>query len=133
MSDRRDDIPNEKDLRSRRFAQMVGPTVVAVTLPEMEFIQPNLYQGQLPSAVFAAGMLWFVAGLAIVRDHNRWVFRWPVLVTLIGWTALLGGLARMFFASSYPSAARGGPAVLAGEVALILIGVYLSWQGYRRR
>ena len=39
----------------------------------------------------------FVAGLAIVRAHNRWVAAWPVLVTVLGWLALIGGLCRMLF------------------------------------
>src|SRR5690242_14183385 len=33
--------------------------------------------------------LLFVAGLAIVRVHNVWVGGWPVLVTVLGWVAVL--------------------------------------------
>jgi len=47
--------------------------------------------------IFLSGILLFVAGLAIVRVHNRWASGWPVVVTVIGWLALLGGLARMLF------------------------------------
>jgi hypothetical protein len=43
----------------------------------------------------------FVAGLAIVRAHNRWRADWTVLVTLSGWLALTFGAARMFAASAY--------------------------------
>lgn len=120
------------DASSRRLARLVGPTLVAITLPEMEFLQPELYVGQLPSGVFAAGMLWFVAGLAILRDHNLWVRRWPVLLTLVGWAALLGGIARMFLATGYPAAVRTGPGIVVGEVAVIVLGLYLSCQAFRR-
>lgn len=121
-----------RDARSRRLAKLVGPTLTAITLAEMEFIQPDLYAGQTPVGVYAAGMLMFVAGLAIVRDHNLWVRRWPVLLTLIGWAALLLGLARLFFATSYPATLRGGPTILVTEIVLVLLGLYLSWQGFRR-
>jgi hypothetical protein len=32
----------------------------------------------------------FIAGLAIVRVHNRWTNGWPVLVTILGWLFVLG-------------------------------------------
>src|ERR1039458_1260312 len=44
---------------------------------------------------YLVGILLFVAGLAIVRAHNRWIRGWPVLVTLVGWAAIFGGLFRM--------------------------------------
>lgn len=48
-----------------------------------------------PSVIYLNGTLLFVAGLSIVRVHNRWTGSWPVLVTLVGWLSILGGLVRM--------------------------------------
>jgi hypothetical protein len=45
--------------------------------------------------VYLSGTLLFVAGLAIVRAHNSWTPGWPVLITLVGWIAMLAGLGRM--------------------------------------
>jgi hypothetical protein len=50
-----------------------------------------------PSLIFLSGILLFVAGLAIVRVHNVWVGGGPVLLTVLGWVAILSGLARMLF------------------------------------
>ena len=33
-----------------------------------------------------------VAGVAIIQVHNRWTRHWPVLVTVMGWFAILAGL-----------------------------------------
>jgi hypothetical protein len=48
-----------------------------------------------------------VAGLAIVRAHNGWKEGWPVLVTVLGWFAILGGL-------------------------VLAIGIFLTFQAYGR-
>jgi hypothetical protein len=59
-----------------------------------------------------SGVLMFVAGLAIVRAHNRWCADWTVLVTLSGWLALALGSVRMFAASAYQQKA----ATIGGSV-----------------
>ena len=61
-----------------------------------------------PALILVSGILLLVAGLAIVRDHNRWAGGWPVLVTALGWLAIVGGLARMFFPFKLAGLA-GGP------------------------
>jgi hypothetical protein len=50
---------------------------------------------QIPPVVYLSGTLLFVAGLATVRAHNRWVRAWPLLLTVLGWAALAVGLLRM--------------------------------------
>ena len=34
------------------------------------------------------------AGLAIVLVHNVWTFDWRVIITILGWLAVLGGIFR---------------------------------------
>src|ERR1700724_838370 len=60
-----------------------------------------------PGLIFLSGILLFVAGLAIVRDHNVWVGGWPVLVTVLGWVAVLSGLLRMLFPTRLAQIAGG--------------------------
>lgn len=77
--------------------------------------------------VYMNGTLLLVAGLAIVRLHNRWVSGWPVLGTLIGWLFTLGGLSRMLFPQSTQS---GDTWVYAMCVALAAIGIVLTFEAY---
>ena len=79
---------------SQRIAGLLGPTLVVVSLSEATNLQ--IWTNVALPVVYISGILLFVAGLSIVRIHNRWVFGWPVLVTVIGWLAFLGGLVRMF-------------------------------------
>jgi hypothetical protein len=71
-----------------------------------------------------------VAGLAIVRAHNIWVGGWPVLVTVLGWLAILSGLVRMLFpirlaAMATEFAHRQG-AMIAAVLVLLVLGGFLD-------
>jgi hypothetical protein len=76
----------------------------------------------------------FVAGLAIVRVHNRWSGGWPVVVTVLGWLFVLGGLVRTLFPIQLGSAASAMAQeswFLVGEaVILLLVGGFLSLKAY---
>ena len=76
----------------------------------------------------------FVAGLAIVREHNHWAHDWTVLITMSGWFFLLLGLFRMFAASLYQrGAANTSPTVfIAAEGILLVIGLIITAKSYRR-
>ena len=63
----------------------------------------------------------FVAGLAIVRAHNRWARNWTVLVTLSGWFPLSLGLFRMFGAGRYQRGSTNTPMT----VFIVLEGIFL--------
>ena len=56
-----------------------------------------------PGLIFVSGILLLVAGLAIVRVHNVWSGGWRVVVTVLGWLAVISGILRMllpFWAAS---------------------------------
>jgi hypothetical protein len=118
---------------SVRLAGLLGPTLIAITVTE--WLNVDVFVAAAgPSFgphVYLNGTLLFVAGLAIVRAHNLWVRRWPLLITLIGWFALLAGLGRMAFPMA-AQAAAGSPIVLYGSlVVLFTIGLVLSFKAYK--
>lgn len=79
---------------SRQMAGLIGPSLMAVTASE--FLNLRIWAVDIPTLTYLNGSILFVAGLAIVRMHNLWTWRWPVFVTLAGWLAMAGGLYRMF-------------------------------------
>jgi uncharacterized membrane protein HdeD (DUF308 family) len=119
---------------SRQIAGLVGPTLLAMLVSEFPLVQPHLYVSQIPPVVYLSGVLMFVAGLAVVREHNRWARNWTVLVTLTGWFLLFLGLIRMFAASQYQQTAAGisSMALMVLEGILVVVAVVLTYQGYRR-
>jgi membrane-associated PAP2 superfamily phosphatase len=77
----------------------------------------------------------FVAGLAIVRAHNRWASDWTVLVTLSGWLSLALGLFRMFAAGLYQRGAANTSrtVLIVLEGVLLVAGFVLTFKAYTSR
>jgi hypothetical protein len=111
---------------SKQLAGLIGPTMVA--LGATEAINMEVFSNQLAPVVYLNGAILFVAGLAIVRAHNLWTWRWPVIMTLTGWVALFGGLWRM----AAPNAPQAAENVLtyAMLVAIVAVGAILSVNAY---
>jgi hypothetical protein len=70
-----------------------------------EAINLHIWATNIAAVTYLNGTLLFVTGLSIIRIHNRWSAGWPVMITLVGWAALISGLFRMFA----PSAQQAGP------------------------
>lgn len=119
---------------SKELAGLIGPTIVAMVASEFPLVQPHLYEKQIPPVVYLSGVLMFVAGLAIVRAHNRWARDWTVLVTLAGWFSAVLGLFRMFAAGAYQRGSSSTPTVvfMVLEIALLLWGLMLTFKAYGR-
>ena len=101
---------------------------------------PEGYIGMLremnnQSATIILGMFALLAGLAIVNTHNLWVSDWRVIITILGWLAIVRGALSLLF----PNKMYGiGEAILAsrsgsmiGAVIVLVLGGTLSWMGYR--
>ncbi|BFU88882.1 MAG: hypothetical protein NTAFB01_00690 [Nitrospira sp.] len=80
--------------------------------------------------VYLNGTLLFVAGLAIVRAHNVWSRQWPVLITLVGWFAIIVGLARMFAPLSSQRAGQSAPVLYGSLIWLLGVGIILTYKSY---
>ncbi len=119
---------------SRQIAGLLGPTMVAILVSEFPFIQPRLYDTQIPPVVYLSGVAMFVAGLAVVRAHNRWTRNWTVLVTLSGWLLLALGLLRMFMAGQYQRTAAeiSSDGFMVLEGCLLVVGLVITYKAYAR-
>lgn len=117
---------------SRRIARLLGPTIVVMVASEFPLVQPHLYDTQIPPVVYLSGVLFFVAGLAIVEAHNVWRRDWTALVTLSGWFFLLLGLFRMFAAGLYQrsSASASAGFFMILEAMLFLVGLIMTIKAY---
>jgi hypothetical protein len=123
------------------IAGLMGPTLVAIAAAMvLNFASfPELAEqvSRDPSLIFIflSGILLFVAGLAIVRVHNVWVGGGPVLVTVLGWVAILSGLARMLFptqlAAIAAAVAQKPGGIIAGAIIVLVLGLSLV-KGYTR-
>jgi hypothetical protein len=87
-----------------------------------------------PGFIFFAGILTLLAGLAIVRAHNVWAFEWTLLVTVIGWLAIIGGIVRIVWPDRIAAISNK---ILANEnvftawaLIALMLGAFLTAKGY---
>src|SRR5262245_45671855 len=122
------------------LARLIGPVMLAVAIGI--FVNAGVFRGLADEAlrsralIFLSGLLLMTAGLAIVLTHKIWVANWPVLITILGWLATIGGAARIICPQGTEGLGRrllqhnmGLP--IAGGVWLAL-GAILCFFGYVR-
>ena len=84
--------------------------------------------------IFLTGILSLLGGIAIVRVHNIWTGGWPVIITVLGWLAVLGGLVRMWFphkAAPIAEAFAGNPtALILGGMLVVVLGLFLTYEAF---
>lgn len=86
------------------------------------------------------GLLFFIAavtlivGLLMVASHNVWVMGWPVVITLLGWLAVISGIIRMFCPETVHMMWRkisAKPEILTvSGVIVLIIGLFLLFKVY---
>lgn len=116
--------------KSKSIAGIVGPTLIVMILSELKLWNPTLYDTQSVPLVYLSGVLFFIAGIAIVRSHNIWIWSWQTILTIIGWLAILLGCVRMFFPHAYIAQFKNDNSALFIEILLILLGIFLTIKAY---
>lgn len=118
---------------ARGIAGLLAPTLIAIAVSEWINL-PLMLDNPAPAVlVYLNGTLLFVAGLSIVRAHNRWKGSWPVLVTLMGWFAIVAGLFRMFAPAFAQQHAQNTSAIRALLIVLLAVGSSLTFKAYGRK
>jgi hypothetical protein len=126
---------------SKLIAGFIGPVLAAmgfamlVNRTRFPAMIGQLAQDQ--GLIFLTGMLSLLGGIAIVRVHNIWTGGWPVIITVLGWLAIFGGLVRMWFPHyAAPIAeifAGNETALILGGVLVVILGLFLSYEAFGSR
>jgi hypothetical protein len=84
--------------------------------------------------IYMSGVMALLGGLAIVNVHNMWTRDWRLLVTLIGWFAVIDGTLRVAvpqFIATFDAWYLGQPGFLVGSAFVVLaLGAFLCFKGY---
>src|SRR4051812_4098903 len=113
-------------MNTKQLAGLIGPTLVAIGATEA--LNINIFENQIAPVVYLNGTILFIVGLALVRAHNRWAWRWPTFITVTGWVLLAGGLYRMIAPETPPATASVASYTMFS--AIVLIGLFLTYKGY---
>jgi hypothetical protein len=123
------------------LAKLIGPFAfaigIALLIRRAEFRALADEFLASPALMFLSGAVTMPAGLAIVLTHNRWAMAWPVLITILGWLALIGGAFRLI---APKQTAAFGRRMIAHKSTLCVaaavyigVGVILCFFGYYHR
>jgi uncharacterized membrane protein len=131
----------QEDMANSTFlARLMGPLMLAVGIGV--FVNGQVYRLladeflRSRALIYLSGLLTMTAGLAIVLTHNVWRADWPVIITILGWLALIGGAFRII---APQGTERVGRAILKHKhglsiagVVWVAIGAVLCLVGYLR-
>jgi uncharacterized membrane protein len=126
------------DDTTKFIARLAGPVLAVAGIPMA--INPNGYRTLIEefllddALIYVVGFLTLLGGLAIINVHNSWSRGWPLIITVLGWLAAIGGTVRMTAPQLVETLGgaiyqRSGVVETAG-VALLLLGGFLSFKGY---
>ena len=120
------------------LAKLIGPVLIVIGLgllvKQSDFREMATDFLSSRAMIFLAGLLTLVTGLAIVLTHNVWVFNWPVIITILGWLSIVGGVFRILFPDSVQSMGTNmldKPAMMTvSGIIQIVLGLWLCYVGY---
>lgn len=84
--------------------------------------------------VFYGGILALVIGVVIVLTHNIWVANWTVIITIIGWAALIKGVWLIVFPNSVHKFMqvyqKNENLLVVHSIVALVFGVVLTYFGF---
>lgn len=108
--------------------------LVGLTALNKKFIGAVISEFESSKVLFwSAGFTAALLGSILLSLYNTWNAHWPVLLTILGWLALLKGVIIMLFPgwliTSYKKIKTGDIIMLSGIIG-ILFGVILLYKGF---
>lgn len=120
------------------LAKIIGPVLVVVALAFLLNRQSyaKVVEGLLSNAAFMyiGAYMGLLLGLLIVNTHNVWDGSWVVIITVIGWIAMIKGVWLIMFPDhvrKFADAYQKKPKLLKFQLSLtFLFGVFMMYKGY---
>ena len=83
-----------------------------------------------PALTFLAGSFGIITGMVLVQYHNIWVTNWTMLITIISWSLLIGGLIVVILPGSLSSVSKYYKQSPAWGIFMICFGLLLAYLGF---
>lgn len=89
--------------------------------------------GKSPAVTYVGGILALVMGLLIINFHNVWESNWTILITALGWAAIIKGVALLalpeimmnFYRHIYRKVNMN-----LYSIIVLLLGAFFAYQGF---
>ncbi|MGB0961340.1 MAG: hypothetical protein ACPGVY_01435 [Mycobacterium sp.] len=131
-------VSQQSQTRTRMFCRVIGPYIViacvaaVVRASDMQALFSELDANSMVS--WLSGVLALLFGLVVVAFHPYWRGAAAIIVSVVGWLAVLEGLLYLVFPTPVVSLADGMIGAQALWVAFCivfsLVGLYLTYVGW---
>lgn len=119
------------------LAKIIGPIYLIIAVGML--LNQEHYRAvakefvESPALYYVSATLALILGMLIVRFHNVWS-GWPTVITLLGWAAIVKGIARTLIpnqATQWITKLVASPNTIAGTaVVALVLGAFLTAAGY---
>jgi len=86
------------------------------------------------ASFFYGGLLALVIGVVIVLKHNIWAANWTVIITIIGWIALIKGIWIIVFPNTVPkfmqAYQKNENLLMVHSIVGLIFGAVLTFFGF---
>ena len=123
---------------STYLAKLIGPIFLTIGIGML--VNGPFYRDLITEAVashvliYLSGVLSLLAGLAVVMAHNRWSGGWPIIITVLGWLMVIGGVIRIVVPQLVQTVAvtiyAGHAAIIVAAILCVALGGFLSFKGF---
>ncbi|MFH1284799.1 MAG: hypothetical protein ABIJ26_06685 [Candidatus Margulisiibacteriota bacterium] len=87
-----------------------------------------------PATIYLGGLLALLIGFILVESHNVWIKDWSVIITVLGWLALVKGVLLLLLPRPMMSLAsrlvKGKNAPLVYGIILLVLGLVVGYFGF---
>jgi len=123
---------------SIRLAQIFGIVFLAIGLGML--FEPKYYHKiyndfvKNPALIYVTALAITAVGYFIIVKHNVWIMSWEVIITIIGWLALIKGILLLVIPQGFLNMSKGWfkkPEIFSKYAIIVLIlGGILSYYGF---
>jgi hypothetical protein len=117
-------------LISKIIAVIYLSSGIAVLLGQLNFNNITRDFDKSPALTFVAGSLGIIIGIVLVEYHNNWFNNWTVLITIISWFFLIGGIIVVIFPKSLSYLSKYNQPTLVWGIFMICIGLLFGYFGF---
>jgi len=122
------------------IARLLGPLFIAIGAGIL--LNPTVYAAIVaeathsPTMVYFSGLMSLLPGLAILNVYRAWTADWRIVVTILGWLLVIGGVVRIVLPQTTETLAISiystSASLTIAAVIVLVLGAFLSFVSYRQ-
>jgi drug/metabolite transporter (DMT)-like permease len=121
------------------IARLIGPVFavigVAVLVNTSYYVELTAEASHVPTLIYLYGLMVLAAGIAMLNFYRAWTRDWRVIVTILGWLFVIGGVIRILLPQVVerlaPTMLGSSAGLIAAGVVVLVVGIYLTFEAYR--